>query len=203
MGEDISKKISINTTDAKTNLQALKLHVKELESGFKSSAAGMKDWSKDANTLEQRSKSLKAEIAAQKIVVSNLKDEYKKLLSGGMDPLSKEAIKLRTRINEEEGSLNGMKRALDSTKKGLQENSASSKMAEGAFKTLGVGIKGLAAASAVVVTALAGIAAGIGKMVLNTASASDDLMDMSAQTSISVETIAGAELHRKDHRHQR
>lgn len=104
-GERLGASFSIDVTDLKTGLAQANRLIRESESEFKSAAAGMDDWSSSQEGLNAKIKSLSTITNIQKEKVSALKQEYQNLIDEGLDPTSKEAVELRTKINNEETAL--------------------------------------------------------------------------------------------------
>lgn len=104
--ETLGASFSIDVTDLKTGLAQANRLIRESESEFKSAAAGMDDWSSSQEGLEAKIKSLNNITELQKKKVNALQGEYDRLISEGLDPTSKEAVELRTKINNETAALN-------------------------------------------------------------------------------------------------
>lgn len=104
--ETLGASFSIDVSDLKTGLAQANRLIRESESEFKAAAAGMDDWSSSQEGLEAKLKSLNNITAIQKEKVGALQSEYDRLIEEGLDPASKEAIDLRTKINNETAALN-------------------------------------------------------------------------------------------------
>ena len=98
-GERLGASFSIDVTDLKTGLAQANRLIRESESQFKSAAAGLDDWTKSEEGLNAKIKSLNEITEIQRKKVSALKQEYQRLIDNGLDPASREAVQLRTRIN--------------------------------------------------------------------------------------------------------
>ncbi|NMC84288.1 MAG: hypothetical protein GYA58_03280 [Anaerolineaceae bacterium] len=205
----LSGKVSLDTTDFKTAVNQLNREIRLVESGFRAAAAGLGDWANDANGLEMRIKALNETIGLQEQKVQALHNEYQRIAEEKGEN-SKAAQELEIRINRETESLNKMMGELGKTETSLQEMTQSSQEAgekvdelgkqeeetAEASKNLGEGISGLGTTMKVGITAIAGLAtvvagvgAAIGKLVFDTASASAELVDLSAKTGISTERL--------------
>lgn len=103
--ENLGASFSIDVTDLKTGLAQANRLIRESESQFKAAAAGMDDWSKSEEGISARIKSLNEITDIQRKKVDALKNEYQSLIKNGLDPASKEAVELRTKINQEEAAL--------------------------------------------------------------------------------------------------
>jgi len=206
---NLSGKVGLDVTDYKAGVSELNRQIKVIESGFRASAAAMGDWDKNANGLEMRTKALTSQIDLQKQKISALTSEYEKVVEAkGAD--SRAAQDLEIKINKQKQTLGEMTVELEKTNSALDEMGNDSKDAGGKVQDLGdkqeqttqksesfksalggmaTALKATVAAAAAVALAVVGIAAGIGKMILSSASAADNLAEMSAKTGISVERL--------------
>lgn len=206
---DLSGKVSLDTTDYKANVIELNRQIRVIESGFRASAAAMGEWDKNANGLEMRTKALTSQIDLQKQKVSALTAEYQKVVAEkGAD--SRAAQELEIKLNKQTETLGKMTVELDQTQSALddlgkesveagekvkelgEKQEETSRKSEGLKNTLGglvTGLKGTVVAAAAVATVVIAMAAGIGKMVLSAAGAADNLAEMSAKTGITVERL--------------
>ena len=97
---------AIDTTNLKAGLQQANRLIRESESEFKAAAAGIEgDWTKSSKGVEARIKYLTDATDVQTKKVNALKDEYSRLIKDGLDPTSKQAVDLRTKINQEQAAL--------------------------------------------------------------------------------------------------
>ncbi len=157
---------TINTTDLKAGLTQANRLIRESESEFKAAAAGMDDWRKSADGLTARNSHLSNTIDLQKKKVEALQKEYDRLVAGGMNPASKEAVELRTKINNETTALNKNEKELKDNAKALEDLEESSKDASKSTKDLndntnkaGKGLSGLGKAAGIGAVAIAAVAA--------------------------------------------
>ena len=132
---NLGASFSIDTTALKAGLAQANRLIRESESEFKAAAAGMDDWTKSEEGLTKKIKSLNDITAIQQKKVDALQKEYDELIRNGLDPASKEATELRTKINNEtaameknkkqaadlEDALNGFKEEAKKTGKTVDE----------------------------------------------------------------------------------
>lgn len=104
--ERLGASFEIDVTNLKAGLSQANRLIRESESEFKSAAAGMDDWSNSGEGLEAKIKSLNNITDIQQKKVNALQGEYDRLIEEGLDPTSKEAVELRTKINNETAALN-------------------------------------------------------------------------------------------------
>lgn len=157
---------AIDTTDLKAGLAQANRLIRESESEFKAAAAGMDDWGSSAEGVEARIKHLNTATDLQRKKVDALKDEYERLIKNGLDPTSRQATELRTKINQEQAALNKNEKELDQQTKALKEMGEESedaakdtdKLTDSTGKT-GKGFSALKGAAGVAVGAIAAVAA--------------------------------------------
>ena len=119
--ERLGASFSIDVTDLKTGLSQANRMIRESESKFKAAAAGMDDWRKSEEGLTAKIKSLNDVTEIQQKKVDALQEEYDKLIEDGLDPASKEAVELRTKINNETAALNKNKAEAKKLEKALED----------------------------------------------------------------------------------
>lgn len=112
---------TIDVTDLKAGLLQANRLIKESESEFKAAAAGIGDWQNSADGLQARIKNLNTVIDLQQKKVDALRKEYKGMIDRGVDPASKAAVELRTKINQEQAALNKNEKELKQQTKALDE----------------------------------------------------------------------------------
>lgn len=164
--ERLGASFSIDVTELKTGLAQANRLIKESESEFKAAAAGMDDWRTSQEGLTAKVKSLNSITDLQRKKVDALKENYEKLIAEGLDPTSKEAVELRTKINKETEALNKNEKELKNNKEALENLAKGADKAADAVEETGKaaekaernfdGLKGIAGG---VVGAIAGIAA--------------------------------------------
>lgn len=96
---------AIDTTDLKAGLAQANRLIRESESEFRAAAAGLDDWSESEEGLSAKIKSLNSITDIQRKKVDALQGEYDRLIANGLDPASKQATELRTKINNETTAL--------------------------------------------------------------------------------------------------
>ena len=206
---ELSARISAETTDFKTQIATLNREIRVLETGFRASAAGLGDWTKDASGLESRMKTLNGEIDLQQRKVDALQGEYQRV-AAEKGETSRAAQELQIKLNREnetlgkletelrttQGSLDGMgEESQDASKQvdelGNKEDDTRKKTLDlsGAVGGLKEGLKVGITAIAGLAAAVAGAGLAIGKMVLDATDAAGELVDMSLKTGISTERL--------------
>lgn len=114
---------SIDTTNLKAGLAQANRMIRESESEFKAAAARMGDWSASAEGVSAKIKQLNTTTDLQRKKIEALKSEYDRLVKDGMDPASKRAVELRTKINNETATLNKNEKELDEQTEALKDMS--------------------------------------------------------------------------------
>lgn len=104
--ERLGASFSIDTTNLKAGLSQANRLIRESQSEFQAAAAGMDDWTKSEDGLNAKIRSLNQITDVQRKKVDALQSEYDQLITNGLDPTSKEAVELRTKINNETAALN-------------------------------------------------------------------------------------------------
>ena len=201
----LSARFGADTTDFKTGISAINRDIRVLESGFRASAASLGDWTKSANGLEQRAKSLTDQIALQKEKVAALTVEYERQVEAEGEN-SVAAQNALIELNKQTEALGKMESELGSTESALAEMQSGSEDASESVADLGeksettggllAGMGGIASglgtalkagitAVLSLAAAVAGLSAGIGKLVLDAAAGAGELVDLSIKTGIS------------------
>lgn len=157
--ETLGASFSIDVTDLKAGLAQANRMIRESESEFKAAAAGMDDWQKSEEGLTAKIKSLNSITDAQKAKVSALQAEYDRMVADGLDPTSKAAVELRTKINNETAALNKNEAELKKQKEALKDLTDESKETSEAVEDTGDKFAGLKAAGGVAVAAIAAVGA--------------------------------------------
>lgn len=171
---------SIDITNLKAGLDQANRMIRESESEFKAAAAGMDDWSKSSDGISAKIKQLNTTTDLQRQKVEALQKEYDRLIAEGLDPTSKQAIKLRTDINKETADLNKNEKELEAQTAALEAMGSESEEAskdvekldkstsdsskgfsalEGVTKGVSAGFSGLKTAAAVGAAAIAAVGA--------------------------------------------
>lgn len=157
--ERLGASFSIDVTQLKAGLAQANRLIRESESEFKAAAAGMEDWRDSSDGLNAKIKSLNQITDVQKAKVTALQSEYDRLIADGMDPASKEAVELRTKINNETAALNKNEAELKKQKEALENFGNEAEEAGEATEEMGEGFKGLQAAGGIAVKAIAAVGA--------------------------------------------
>lgn len=157
--ETLGASFSIDVTDLKAGLAQANRMIRESESEFKAAAAGMDDWRESQDGLTAKIKSLNNITDIQKKKVAALQAEYDRMIAEGMDPTSKAAVDLRTKINNETAALNKNEAELKKQKQALEDLGKESKETGKAVEDTGDKFAGLKAAGAVAATAIAAVGA--------------------------------------------
>lgn len=119
--ENLGASFSIDVTNLKAGLAQANRLMRESQSEFQAAAAGMDDWTKSEDGLNAKIKSLNQITDIQQKKVDALKEEYYRLIADGLDPASKEAVELRTKINNETAALNKNEAELKKQNKALND----------------------------------------------------------------------------------
>ena len=203
--DKLSRKAEIDTTNFKTGIAEMNRDMRVLESGFRASAASLGDWANTASGLEMRIKSLSAQMDIQKDKVAATRAEWERIKAEkGED--SRAAQDLEIKLNKETETLGKMQNELNGTQVSLEEMKTGSddagdsveesgKQAEEAsgkwegFKSAlsGVGsiVKGAVTVIASLAVAVASVGASISALVVSSADAAAQIVDMSVKTGIS------------------
>jgi methyl-accepting chemotaxis protein len=203
--DKLSRKAEIDTGNFKAGIAEMNRELRVLESGFRASAASLGDWANDATGLEMRIKSLSSQMEIQEKKVAAVRTEYERIKAekgensrAAQDleiKLNKETEtlgKMQNELNETEGSLEEMRSSSDSVGESVEESGQKAQEAgekfEG-FKSVlgGIGsvVRGAITVVAGLAVAVASVGASISALVLSSADAAAQLVDMSAKTGIS------------------
>lgn len=157
--ETLGASFSIDVTDLKAGLAQANRMIRESESEFKAAAAGMDDWRESQDGLTAKIKSLNSITDVQRAKVNALQGEYDRLIAEGLDPSSKAASDLRTKINNETAALRKNEAELKKQTNALKEMGNESKDAGVAVDDMGGKMGGLIDIGVGVAGAIAGVAA--------------------------------------------
>ncbi len=165
-GDNLGASFTIDTTDLKAGLAQANRLIKESESQFKAAAAGMDDWTQSEDGLNAKIKSLNDITEIQRQKVDALQNEYDRLIEEGLDPASKEATELRTKINNETAALNKNEaelkkqtQALEDLENGAEDAGDATEDMGDAAEDAGDKLGGLKAAGGLAVKAVAAVGA--------------------------------------------
>ena len=157
--ETLGASFSIDVTNLKAGLSQANRLIKESQSEFQAAAAGLDDWTESEDGLNAKIKSLNQITDIQRKKVNALQGEYDRLIANGLDPTSKEAVELRTKINNETAALNKNEAEIKKQTQALQELADGSKEAGDATDEMGDKFGGLKAAGGIAVGAIAAVGA--------------------------------------------
>ena len=157
--ETLGASFSIDVTDLKAGLSQANRLIKESQSEFQAAAAGMDDWTQSEEGLNAKIKSLNQVTEIQKEKVNALQAEYDRLVANGLDPASREAVELRTKINNETAALNKNEAELQKQTQALEELGNETEETGEATEEMTDKFAGLKAAGGVAVGAIAAVGA--------------------------------------------
>lgn len=167
--ERLGASFSIDVTNLKAGLAQANRLIRESNSEFRAAAAGLDDWTKSETGLNAKIKSLNQITEIQRKKVDALQNEYNNLIANGLDPTSKQAVNLRTKINNETAALNKNEAELRKQTTALNDLGNETKKAgnatdetSGKFSKLGEVAKG---AAKVALAAVGATAAAVGALV--------------------------------------
>lgn len=167
--ERLGASFSIDVTNLKAGLAQANRLIRESNSEFRAAAAGLDDWTKSEAGLNAKIKSLNQITEIQRKKVDALQNEYDGLITNGLDPTSKQAVDLRTKINNETAALNKNEAELRKQTTALNDLGNETKKAgnatdetSGKFSKLGEVAKG---AAKVALAAVGATAAAVGALV--------------------------------------
>lgn len=155
--ETLGASFSIDVTDLKAGLAQANRLIKESESEFKAAAAGMDDWTQSSDGLNAKIKSLNTITEAQREKVNALQSEYDRLIADGLDPTSKQAVELRTKINNETAALNKNEAELQKQTNALEELENGTEEAGDAADDMGDKFSGLKKAGGIAAGAIGAV----------------------------------------------
>lgn len=150
---------AIDTTDLKAGLAQANRLIRESESEFRAAAAGCDDWTQSEEGLSAKIKSLNSVTELQRKKVNALQGEYDRLIANGLDPTSREATELRTKINNETTALKKNEAELKKQTQALEELADSTEDAGDSTDELGEKFSGLKTAGSAAVGAIAAVGA--------------------------------------------
>lgn len=167
--ERLGASFNIDVTNLKAGLDQANRLIRESNSEFRAAAAGLDDWTKSETGLNAKIKSLNQITEIQRKKVDALQNEYNNLIANGLDPTSKQAVDLRTKINNETAALNKNEVELRKQTTALNDLENETKKAgnatdetSGKFSKLGEVAKG---AAKVALAAVGATAAAVGALV--------------------------------------
>lgn len=209
MTNTLGAKPVINTSEFKKAIGDMNSELRVLESGFRATAAGMQDWTKDATGLEARAKSLNSQIDIQRQKVEATRDEWERTKQAHGEN-SRSANKLEEDLNKATQKLNEMELELKQNNTSLVDLAENEDEAGDSAEEMGNDIEesgskfetfksilggGLAVFSGLVTGILAVGATAVATvglisgLVLTTADLSAEIVDLSTKTGIEVERL--------------
>ena len=209
MTNPLGAKPSVDTSEFKSAIRSMNTDLRVLESGFRATAAGLSDWTKDATTLEARMKTLNSQIDIQKQKVALTRAEYERI-AAEKGKTSDAARALEIQLNKENQRLNEMESELGQTDSSLQQFKTANNQAGSSVENLGndvastetkmitfgdvmtgmagivqTAVLGMITVIGTLVVAIGGVGLAIGKMVFSASDAAGKLTDISTQIGIS------------------
>lgn len=204
---DISGKVSLDTTDYKAGVTEINRQIRVLESGFRASAATMGEWDKTSEGLTLRAKSLSQQIDLQKQKISALTGEYDKIVAeqGESSKAAQEHLikinrqnealgKMESELKNNQDALEKMKYELKDSDKALSEVGKESektgeKLSDLGKKSAGVkpsisGLKTTLAGVTSVAIGLAAAVAGISAALISTIKPASDLAETQSKVGV-------------------
>lgn len=157
--ERLGASFSIDVTNLKAGIAQANRLIRESQSEFQAAAAGMDDWTESEEGLTAKIKSLNSITDIQRKKVDALQGEYDRLIADGLDPASKEAVELRTKINNETTALNKNEKELAKQTQALKDLENGEKDAGDAADDMGDKFGGLKAAGGIAAGAIAAVGA--------------------------------------------
>lgn len=157
--ERLGASFSIDVTNLKAGLTQANRLIRESQSEFQAAAAGLDDWTESEEGLTAKIKSLNSITEIQRAKVGALQSEYDRLVANGLDPASREAVELRTKINNETAALNKNEAELKKQTAALEELENGTKDAGDATDDAGEKFKGLKTAGGIAAGAIAAVGA--------------------------------------------
>ncbi len=157
--ETLGASFGIDITDLKAGINQANRLIRESESEFRAAAAGMDDWTQSEEGLSAKISSLNNITDIQRKKVNALQAEYDRLVSEGLDPASREATELRTKINNETAALNKNEKELKKQTQALEELGKETDETSESTDDLGGSFEGLKGAGGIAVKAVAAVAA--------------------------------------------
>lgn len=124
-GENLGARFSIDISDLKAGLAQANRLMKESSSEFKAAAAGMDDWTDSEDGLNAKLKQLSNTLDVQKEVLNAYEKQYEEA-GYAQNDMSKEAVELRTKINNQKAAIASTEKETAKYQKALEELESSS-----------------------------------------------------------------------------
>lgn len=135
-GQTLGAKFTIDISDLKAGVAQANRLIKESKSEFKAAAAGMDDWTKSEEGLMAKKKQLTNTLEVQNEVL-NAYEEQLKEAGYAEDDMSRDAVELRTKINNQKAEIAATEKELSKMDTALEELRSSSNEAETAIDDMG------------------------------------------------------------------
>lgn len=134
--ENFGAKLDIDISNLKAGLAQANRLIKESKSEFKAAAAGLDDWRNSEEGLVAKQKELTKTLDVQQTVL----EAYEKQMEEAgyaSDDMSKEAVTLRTKINDQKAAIGKTEKELRNMDSALEELRSSSDSASDAVEDIG------------------------------------------------------------------
>lgn len=154
--ENLGAKFSIDISDLKAGLAQANRLMKESTSEFKAAAAGMDDWRSSEDGLNAKLKQLSSTLDVQKEVLRAYEEQYREA-GYAQDDMSKEAVELRTKINNQKAAIAETEKETARYSEALDELENSSSEASEAIEDVGEAAKKTSGGFSVMKGALANL----------------------------------------------
>ena len=171
-GNNLGANFSIDVTDLKAGLAQANRLIRDSESEFREAAAGMDDWTKSAEGLEARNKTLTDQIEIQKKKVAALVTEKQRIIdkmteegksndeiARAVDGVNKQIATESKQLDKLKGDLSKNEKALDDLSEAQDDVADSTEDAANATDEAGEKFKGLKGAAGIAAKAVAAVAA--------------------------------------------
>ena len=171
-GNNLGANFSIDVTDLKAGLAQANRLIRDSESEFREAAAGMDDWTKSAEGLEARNRTLTDQIEIQKKKVAALVTEKQRIIdkmteegksnediARAVDGVNKQIANESKQLDKLKGDLSKNEKALDDLSEAQDDVADSTEDAADATDEAGEKFKGLKSAAGIAAKAVAAVAA--------------------------------------------
>ena len=214
---DLSGKVGLDTTGFKTGANDLSSQIRQIETGFRASAAIMGNWGETSDGLKLRTESLSDKLTLQKQKLGVLLDEYNKLTSAeerdekaiekvanmmfqaekaisstekDLKNYNSQLANLQGESQKSSSDLNSFGNSAEKAEKDVKElHNTSEKLSNGLKSGLSSGLKTATAGVAAMGAAMVAAAAGAIKMISSSVENADELQRLSDVTGRSAEEL--------------
>lgn len=125
---ETTTKFKVDITELKQAMQEAKRQVAVANSEFKAVSSTMEDWTKSTDGISAKLKQLDSNLKSQKSILSNLEDQYEKVVQV-YGKNSKAADDLRIKINNQRAVINQTEREISKYEASLEEVAEAEKVA--------------------------------------------------------------------------